>query len=83
MYTSNFTLRDSSSESRLGIGGEMSKIMDTQDLVGDQDLLEDSRGKHADKKPQSERHGADELLSSMKGMHPLAAEKAMGCQCHL
>ena len=53
---------------RLGIGGEMSKVMNTEDLVGDQDLLDNGRSaKAAGQKAESQRHGADELLSNMKG----------------
>ena len=52
----------------------MSKVMDTEDLVGDQDLLDNSRAKAANKKAELERHGADELLSSMKGTVYLPAQ---------
>ena len=63
-------------KSRLGMGGEMSKVIDTQDLVGDQDLIVDSRAKAVDKKAEAEaeRHGADELLSNMKGVNPTSPD---------
>lgn len=53
---------------RLGLGGGMSKVMDTEDLIGDQDLLES--GSKA-KPVKQEKHGADELLSNMAGTDPL------------
>lgn len=49
----------------------MSNMMDTEDLVGDQDLLENGgKGKATKQAPEKEKQGADELLSSMGGNCP-------------
>ncbi len=47
----------------------MSKVMDTSDLVGDQDLLNNSSSAKSAKKAEAKKHGADELLTNMKGEH--------------
>ena len=51
--------------SRLGMGGEMGDILETDDLVGDQDLVV-SKSK-TPSRAEPEKHSASHLLKNMEG----------------